>query len=231
MSRKSEITNNVSLAFRVRKNVIRMMEERNYQIPEEVNDLKKLTLEEFLNLNLDRDGIFARFEKRIVFPDNENPIDLDVSVTRDILQVEFVYETTGFSNRMLRAYNDGIRHLLFIFPFEPSSQIRSQIISNSELRIETFSFLNLAYVPIDHYLVPRHRIISESEANRIFGPNFDRSKLLLISFEDPIVRYFGGKIGDIFEITRRTPKFHTLADEYPTYRLVNSERLLPGDRK
>ncbi len=72
---------------------------------------------------------------------------------------------------------------------------------------------------LDHFLVPKHRILSLEEAVEVLNKlGIKPWQLPRISVNDPVIRLLGGKPGDIVEIVRNSPT----AGEYVTYRVVVS---------
>ncbi|MCW4020154.1 MAG: DNA-directed RNA polymerase subunit H [Candidatus Bathyarchaeota archaeon] len=69
----------------------------------------------------------------------------------------------------------------------------------------------------DHYLVPKHEILTPEEKEEILQKyRVEPYKLPLIRTSDPIARVIGAKAGDLIKITRQSPT----AGEYVTYRYV-----------
>ena len=70
---------------------------------------------------------------------------------------------------------------------------------------------------LDHELVPNHVILSESDIEKAFKDlDFEQEQLPKIKSDDPVVKAIDAKIGDVLEITRRSPT----AGTFVTYRLV-----------
>jgi len=73
----------------------------------------------------------------------------------------------------------------------------------------------LIYI-FDHYLVPKHRILSHAEAKKVLKKYANGRKELLpkILISDPAVKILGAKPGDIIEIRRVVPKKEELVKKY-----------------
>lgn len=70
---------------------------------------------------------------------------------------------------------------------------------------------------LKHELVPHHVVLSESEIKKIFKDlDFKQNQLPKIKVDDPVVKDIDGKVGDVLEITRKSPT----AGTFVTYRLV-----------
>ena len=70
---------------------------------------------------------------------------------------------------------------------------------------------------LKHTLVPKHKIMNEKEVEELlkkYGVTKDKLPKILAS--DPVVKAIGAKIGDVIEITRKSP----IAGEAKYYRVV-----------
>lgn len=69
--------------------------------------------------------------------------------------------------------------------------------------LEHFMYKELAYNLTKHFLVPKHRLMSLDEITSFLSKNdLDIENIPVMSFRDPIARYYGAKPGDLFEIER-----------------------------
>jgi DNA-directed RNA polymerase subunit H (RpoH/RPB5) len=85
-------------------------------------------------------------------------------------------------------------------------------------RVSFFNAHNLVYNPLEHMLVPKHELLSQSQHAEFLKMNRIKSKehLPIIRYhEDIIARILGMVPGDIVKITRPSPS----AGEYVTYRV------------
>ncbi len=73
----------------------------------------------------------------------------------------------------------------------------------------------LVYV-LDHWLVPKHEVLSGEEARRIVNKYTNGNKMQLpkITVTDPVVRILRAKPGDILKITRRVPSREELIEKF-----------------
>jgi DNA-directed RNA polymerase subunit H (RpoH/RPB5) len=81
----------------------------------------------------------------------------------------------------------------------------------------------LKFNPLNHILVPKHRIISPEELEQL---NFrkDKFKLPVISALDPIAKRLGARIDDVIEISRKSliSKTTVITEEELSYRIVKA---------
>ncbi len=72
---------------------------------------------------------------------------------------------------------------------------------------------------LEHKLVPKHEIMSESEIDdELADCDFDIENLPKIKTVDPVVKQIGAQAGDILRITRESET----AGAFVTYRMVES---------
>jgi len=71
---------------------------------------------------------------------------------------------------------------------------------------------------LEHMLVPKHEIMSDSEIeDELSDADFVKENLPKIKIEDPVVKHIDAKVGDVLRITRDSPT----AGEFITYRIVD----------
>jgi len=109
----------------------------------------------------------------------------------------------------------------FIIVNKLSPKAMKQIIEYKNTEI--FTLDELLIVIIDHNIVPEHILLTEDEKNKYFTvfnhhPR-DMKKMLL---NDPVARFYGAKVGDLFKIIRSSITSGKEVD----YRIV-----IPGEIK
>jgi DNA-directed RNA polymerase subunit H (RpoH/RPB5) len=79
----------------------------------------------------------------------------------------------------------------------------------------------LKFNPLNHVLVPKHRILSPEEFDIL---NFKKDKLPHISALDPIAKRLGARIDDVLEISRKSliSKTTVITEEELSYRVVRA---------
>ena len=71
------------------------------------------------------------------------------------------------------------------------------------LKIETFNINEMIFNITKHVLVPKHELISNKDKKdllKIF--KITEKKLPYIKIDDPVSRYYGASVGNVFKITR-----------------------------
>jgi DNA-directed RNA polymerase subunit H (RpoH/RPB5) len=120
-----------------------------------------------------------------------------------------------------------VKKILLITSVELSPLARTALGELSTHRIEVFHTIDLSYVPIDNYLVPKHVLMTPADKEKTFKGK-DISKIPLISVEDPIARYYGAVPGQVFRIYRRDLTGTSLVTESIFYRLVVDRPIKEG---
>ena len=88
---------------------------------------------------------------------------------------------------------------------------------------EIFTLDELLIVIIDHNIVPLHVLLSEDEKNKYFSVfNHHPRDMKKILLNDPVARFYGAKVGDLFKIIRSSVTSGKEID----YRIV-----IPGEIK
>jgi DNA-directed RNA polymerase I, II, and III subunit RPABC1 len=79
------------------------------------------------------------------------------------------------------------------------------LLKNIKLQIEHFLIEELQFNITKHHLVPKHRIMDKEEQKGLLGKlRCEVSNLPSILTNDPVSRFYGANIGDVFEITRNS---------------------------
>lgn len=191
--------------YKVYNNLLQMLKDRNYK------NLNKFTckLEEFnKKYNNDKDNIIHK--KIIVYFLKLNKI-----------KPSFLKEILKKYEKDYQEKND-LKKLILIFKKKINSNLLKLIISK-KYNIEIFYSEDLIYNKTKHELVPKHILLNNNEINLI-KKKFNIIKLEQLPFipkTDPIVRWYGGKINDVFKIIRKNPN---VGDEI-YYRIVKNIKI------
>lgn len=115
-----------------------------------------------------------------------------------------------------------IRKVLFI------SQTKIHTDANSLLTaklpsydVQTFMFNELMYIPVDHFLVPKHIGLTKEESNEhLRSNNLTMDQMQKIKIYDPICKYYNFEVGTIVKIVRVIPYEESTVKININYRLV-----------
>lgn len=113
----------------------------------------------------------------------------------------------------------------------PSSSSTESICSNvskanKSIFIQYFMDEELMYNPIEHVLVPKHRILAEDEVRELVEKDkVVLSKIPKISTLDPVCKRMAAKAGDVIEVLRKVMIKSQLIEEEISYRFVFAPRL------
>lgn len=71
-------------------------------------------------------------------------------------------------------------------------------------KVELFNFRDMIVNKTQHIYVPKHRLLTDEEVNAVVKTlNVPKTTFARILRTDAICKYYGGKPGDVFEITRQ----------------------------
>ena len=199
------------LLLKLKKNEIRMMGERGYDITNEA----PLLSYEAANVQ-----VFIDYYKQVAHMNGisfvqalgnfyQRPDSYVGQDTGPLLTVWMDKEGNTISKGRVQALIDTllspdyaiIRKVLLVIATPLSSAAKGLLDQLATYRVEIFDFSDLSYVPIDNYLVPKHTLLT-AEERTAFLKKLGSSSMPIISLYDPIARYYGALPGQIFKIER-----------------------------
>jgi DNA-directed RNA polymerase I, II, and III subunit RPABC1 len=200
----------------IKSNQIRMMKDRGYIIPEPEMALLNSSVDYFRSYYERQKGY--RYDKL-----NQQYIHSTSRRKVNVIYIYLKYKANSISKEDVKGIyitdND-----IVIFETKFTSSVQEYI-----GKAEVFYFHDFFCNVIEYFLVPKHEILTEEETKELIQRNrLDVNTLPWISYEDPIVRYYGAKVGQIIRITRETLIQETTVDEYITYRIVKNIKMNRG---
>lgn len=238
---KSEYFNtDASTLFKVKKIQIQMLKDRGYDVTDEMEVLT-MGIEQFIKRYMEK--------KKTVKPEKK----LEVSF-KSVLQQEYInpnitvdnnnkififYPETPVekkkigketANQIISVMNSNkYIHVIIISEMDFTPDAKKSFLDLKLYHIEHFLYNQLSYNPTNHFLVPKHRLMSDEESKAFtIKNNIDRHTLPKISHQDPISKYYGAIPGQIFEITRERVIIDAPISVYIIHRLVESVELEAG---
>lgn len=86
---------------------------------------------------------------------------------------------------------------------------------------QTFYDADLMYNPTRHVMTPRHELLSDEETEVVLaGLKVPKEKLLLIKQTDPVVKYYGWKVGKVIRVHRNDQSLSILTQKTINYRYI-----------
>lgn len=203
-----------------KKNQIKMLSARGYSISAAEMQLLNMDLQTFVATYGDREGKLTKVIEKlhqqyvsqtdpnkaaIVFYARKGKAQIGVEEIRPLL---LLYQNKNYSEVILVV--DGV--------LSTTARQNLAVISN----IQIFHLENdLSYVPIDHVLVDKHRLLSQDEVNRLVADsNTPPNKFPTINNTDAIVRYYGWPIGGVVQIIRDDSQISLLNPISVQYRYI-----------
>ena len=122
--------------------------------------------------------------------------------------------------------NPDVKNILFVSETKPNTQLVDDLKKFKEkMRVEIFIGDHLLFNLTKHFLVPKHHLMTEEEQKEFLK---DKEKGLLSRLPkmydtDPVSRYYGAKVGQIFKIIRQSISDDTMVKTSEFYRYVVPE--------
>lgn len=181
---------------RIRDNVISLLKDRQcvLYVPALNNQNTLMTL--FSNENEEALDIFANNDKSKYMVRFSFSEDMGVRTAREIVNT-------------FEQQNNNTNYILVCVRCSKVSHYAKSCFVNSDLHIEYFLHSELIYNPTKHIYVPKHKLMSKVEANEVLS-KYNINYIPIILKDDVICRWYGGKVGDVFEIDRAHPNGNTI---------------------
>lgn len=226
-----------STIFKVKKNQIRMLMDRGYDVGDErylldyslgdfITTYRGLSVQENIPFLKTLENIYSNGEEYLNVRYLEKPATGEQIGKAQITQVLAELEQTP-----------EILHIIFIVPNKLSPEAEKTFTKLPLYRAEYFMYEDLAYNPIDSFLVPKHVLMKPEDVDLLLygGVSPDqpnrRKKLNIgnlsrVSFADPISRYYGAVPGQIFKIYRKDLYGQSMVIDTIAYRAVTDRPLV-----
>ena len=181
--------NNIKNTFKVRNIVLEMLEDRKY----DTKGIARLTYDEFIVLyKLNNINIFIEPKDKnkglLVYFHNSN---------NNLTKSEFKSIIKNVYNK----YTSNIKIILIVKKINNiiKNEITKDIYSNIELFLNKSLFFNIT----KHFLVPKHIPLTNKEKKKVMELyNVTEKQIPKILDTDPVVKYYGMKVGQLCKIIR-----------------------------
>lgn len=210
----------ITKLFNVKKNQLKMLERRGYDISKEKN-LFLIPVEQFADIYIKhakklgqsfRSGLTNIYEhengtKIAVFYTDMTPGKTQLGLNEIIRAVSF-----------MKKHN--VINCTIISPRPLSPPAISKINSLVSYNIQVFLEDEVAYDPTEHFLVPKHIVLTQEEQREFLNKNnLDIDHLPIILSTDIIARYYGLRSGQVVKIEREN-MFETMVFESISYKVI-----------
>ena len=183
--------------YMARKTILEMLEDRKYPIDP---TLKDVSFEEF--------HLF--FEKKQIYFHVDAAKASDEEIPHRVY-VLFFTESKSFGKKEYQTLVESMDiqvpsySVIIVLKEKLNTVMKREHGSNLFENVEFFMLNELKFNKTKYPLVPKHTLLMEEEKEEILKRYSAKlSDMPVISKNDPIVRYYGGKSGQMFEITRST---------------------------
>ena len=195
----------ISLLFKVKKTQLQMVRDRGFNIELE-EPLFSYRVSDFLDQYTriaEESGVPFKSALSGLYQDatgNNNIYVYYPETAKDAKQLGKGQITDVI--KLMSGYS-GLTNIIIISQLPLSGEARKAFESLPALHMEHFLYDDLTYNPTEHYLTPRHEVLSEEAAREYLQRNKMKfTQLREFSIYDPIARYFGVRPGQIVRVHR-----------------------------
>ena len=180
------------ILFKIRKTCLEMLTDRNYKIPDIINDLNYNDFKILFN------------NKNINLSINKGDNEIDIFVF-------FQFEDSSFGkndfkkiiNEIHSKFDNNDILIILVLKDKPNNAVRKEILNPKYSNTEIFERKHFMFNVTKHMLVPEHILLSKEEAKKVMETySCTKEQLPKIYHTDPQVKYHGMKIGDVCKIVR-----------------------------
>lgn len=176
--------------YKVRKTLLEMLTDRNYIIPK---------------------SLFVGFNEFSAIYDNNN-FDLNVehSKTGNDIYVTFFTELKNFTKKDFYTIIGNLdvaenTNIIVVLREKCNQTIIRELALDKNKNIEIFTIDRLLFNITKHVLVPKHELLTKEEIKEILKKyKCTVNQLPKVFKTDPISKYYGAKVGDVFRIYRKS---------------------------
>jgi len=213
----------VAKLFEIKKNQLKMVDRRGYNIDRE-RSLLQLTLPQFANSYVK----FAR-EKNTTFRSiltnvYENSVGKRILVYyADVPASSTQLGVEGVGDAIVQMTKYQLHDAIIITAKQLSPPAVKHINGLVAYNIQIFLEEEMAYDPTEHFLVPKHIPLSSDEQRLFLQKNgLTIDQLPIIRTDDTIIKYFGLRAGRIVKIEREN-MYETMILKSVCYKAVKEE--------
>lgn len=216
----------VARLFTIKKNQLKMVKRRGYNIDKE-EDLLSITSNEFLEAYVP----FAKKEKKTFRQILSRPYSNDKG---ENIVVYFADAPTNTSQLGVDVLSDAMyeidkhksKNAIIITPKSLSPAAKKKIEGFLTYNIYIFLENEMAYDPTEHYLTPEHKALSpEEQRDFLIRNNLSIDSMPLILTSDMISRYYGFRPGQVIQINRIN-LYDTIVQNSLSYRVVKEDDII-----
>jgi len=202
----------VGRVYLVRRTVLQMLQDRGYIVPQS-------------DLDLDRDSFKSKHTQVSENGLNRESLTLLMQKKDDPTDQIFVFwpEDLKVGVRPVKKYCDRMKEQAvfraIVIIQQTLTAFAKQALAEMAPRytIEHFQEAELLVNITEHILVPKHKLLTDSEKQTLLAKyKLEDSQLPRIQVNDPVARYYGLQKGQVVKIIRPSET----AGRYVTYRLV-----------
>ena len=235
---------NISIQFRVKRTQIEMMRDRGFNVDEEKHILNpEYKIDDFRDEYMEKTEELRQRQESII--DQKSKGDLLATSMSSMYTTEkrdkaiYVHylDTEKNNKKSIPKQLEVLSNIMNIFIQSEFNIDTIIIVSQEEIKkndmdkyltiipsfyIQTFLFEDLIINRSRHKYVPKHELINDEEASRyLIKHNLKPEQLPQLCYDDQIVKYYGGKPGQMFKIYRKAPLVPTTIQKTIVRKMVS----------
>ena len=195
-----ESVKNIKKQYKIRNNVLYMLKERKYNVPEDMFNID-FNVFKLKYKNEDLDFILEKNEEKIYvkFYNKSLTSNTFKSIYKQIKNIDENF-------KILILINQKLSHPII------------KLLKTDEFKdVEVFYSIRFIINITKHELAAKHILLSDDEINNLLTKyNCKKNQLKKIKISDPMSEYYAAKLGDVFKIIRKSNS----SGLYTDYRVV-----------
>lgn len=183
------------LFFNARKTTLELLEDRDYEVSEELKNISYYDFKELFDKN-----------KLDFLVDHKDEKDKQLYVYHHIDTKNFSKKDLVNLGKMIKDdYPTKITNVILIVDDNPTSQITKELTTQEYKNFEIFLLKELLINISKHKYQPKFEILTKEESEKVFKENgFNAVNCPTMLSTDPIAKYYGMKTGQLIKITRHS---------------------------
>lgn len=217
---------NVSKAqdlFNIKKNQLKLVQRRGYDISKEQNILDsdaESFLDAYIPFALKNHKTLRGVMSQLYTKDDGTKLYVyfsDPVKTKKYLGITNI----GILVQKMDSYKCRNAIIITSLPVSPSAKKKLQELLT--YNVDVFLESEMAYDPTEHYLTPKHRLLTTEQQRNFLAKNkIDLEQIPIMLTSDMISRYYGYRPGQVIEITRIN-LYDTMIQDSLSYRCIRDE--------
>lgn len=214
--------------FDIKKTQLEMVRDRGYTIFPAEEPILGMSISDFINYmgllakatpNVPLRSLLSRTYEAVLPDGTKKTILVYYGGKTNMQQKQVSADVAREFISLIQKY--GISEAVLIVDAPLSSTGENELARLKLTKWQIFFDQDLTYNPVRHVDTPRHELLSPEAAElKLRELRVDRSKLLIIKIDDPVIRYYGWTSGGIVRVHRNDESVSILSPKSINYRVI-----------